>query len=170
MRKTLLRCRVKPVNNSSSKKCSLMSNVSHQFIFRYLVKNVDSFMKPLQLHLWHLRPKQSSCSVPSLCSCQQLVLKLLEPGKSCSNKRFTDIWVKSFLNVHSYWNCTNFWLALRRTKERRRFRKILWPSQNIWTLIRPFIVTSDDTSFWFHCVMLVQFRIYFIARTLFSLK
>ena len=27
-----------------------------------------------------------------------------------------------------------FWLALLRTKRRWRFRKILWPSQNIWTL------------------------------------
>ena len=27
-----------------------------------------------------------------------------------------------------------FWLALHRTKARWRFRKILWPSQNIWTL------------------------------------
>ena len=27
-----------------------------------------------------------------------------------------------------------FWLVLHRTKVRRRFRKILWPSQNIWTL------------------------------------
>ena len=28
----------------------------------------------------------------------------------------------------------NFWLALHRTKVRWRFSKILWPSQNIWTL------------------------------------
>ena len=28
-----------------------------------------------------------------------------------------------------------FWLALYRTNVRWRFRKILWPSQNIWTLI-----------------------------------
>ena len=27
-----------------------------------------------------------------------------------------------------------FWLALHRTKVRSRFRKMLWPSQNIWTL------------------------------------
>ena len=27
-----------------------------------------------------------------------------------------------------------FWLALHRTKVRGRFCKILWPSQNIWTL------------------------------------
>ena len=27
-----------------------------------------------------------------------------------------------------------FWLALHRTKVRWRFRKILWPFQNIWTL------------------------------------
>ena len=27
-----------------------------------------------------------------------------------------------------------FWLTLHRTKVRLRFRKILWPSQNIWTL------------------------------------
>ena len=27
-----------------------------------------------------------------------------------------------------------FWLALHRTKVRWKFRKILWPSQNIWTL------------------------------------
>ena len=29
---------------------------------------------------------------------------------------------------------TKFWLALHRTKERGRFRKIFWPSQNIWTV------------------------------------
>ena len=29
-----------------------------------------------------------------------------------------------------------FWLALHRTKVRWRFRKILWPSQNIWTLLK----------------------------------
>ena len=29
-----------------------------------------------------------------------------------------------------------FWLALHRTKVRWRFRKILWPSQNIWTLTK----------------------------------
>ena len=28
-----------------------------------------------------------------------------------------------------------FWLALHWTKVRWRFRKILWPSQNIWTLL-----------------------------------
>ena len=28
----------------------------------------------------------------------------------------------------------NFWLALHRTKVRWRFPKLLWPSQNIWTL------------------------------------
>ena len=27
-----------------------------------------------------------------------------------------------------------YWLALHRTKVRWRFRKILWPSQNMWTL------------------------------------
>ena len=32
-----------------------------------------------------------------------------------------------------------FWLALCRTKVRRRFCKILWPSQNIWTVIRSII-------------------------------
>ena len=67
--------------------------------------NVDSFMKPLQLHLWHLRPKQSSCSVPTLCSCQQLVLKLLEPGKSCSNKRFTIGW-------NPFWMCILIFMKL----------------------------------------------------------
>ena len=30
----------------------------------------------------------------------------------------------------------HFWLALHRTKVRWRFRKILWPSQNIWTLLQ----------------------------------
>ena len=62
-------------------------------------------MKPLQLHLWHLRPKQSSCSVPTLFSCQQLVLKLLEPGKSCSNKRFTIAW-------NPFWVCILFFMKL----------------------------------------------------------
>ena len=32
-----------------------------------------------------------------------------------------------------------FWLALHRTKVRWRFRKISWPSQNIWTLHRIFL-------------------------------
>ena len=33
-----------------------------------------------------------------------------------------------------------FWLALHRTKVRWGFRKILWPSQNIWTLLKPWCV------------------------------
>ena len=33
----------------------------------------------------------------------------------------------------------NFWLALHRTKVRWRFCKILWPSQNVWTLISQFL-------------------------------
>ena len=40
-----------------------------------------------------------------------------------------------------------FWLALHRTKVRWRFRKILWPSQNIWTLYRslkPNVCRSDQ--------------------------
>jgi hypothetical protein len=45
-------------------------------------------------------------------------------------------------NVHVFWECQKiwrksppyFWLALHRTKVRWRFHKILWPSQNIWTL------------------------------------
>ena len=43
--------------------------------------------------------------------------------------------------VHIFWEATKFcksppyfWLALHRIKVRWRFRKILWPSQNIWTL------------------------------------
>ena len=34
-----------------------------------------------------------------------------------------------------------FWLALHRTKVRWRFRKILWPSQNIWTLSHSFVIS-----------------------------
>ena len=38
-----------------------------------------------------------------------------------------------------------FWLELHRTKVRGRFRKILWPSQNIWTLQnqRDFVPSLD---------------------------
>ena len=32
-----------------------------------------------------------------------------------------------------------FWLALHRTRLMWRFRKILWPSQNIWTLLKTFL-------------------------------
>ena len=35
-----------------------------------------------------------------------------------------------------------FWLALHRTKVRWRFRKILWPSQNIWTLSKHVIISQ----------------------------
>ena len=109
----------------------------------YLINSFFVIWSKTLIHSWNLFSSIFDIWDPNnlLALCQlyalansYIVLKLLEPGKSCSNKRFTDIWVKSFLNVHSYWNCTNFWLALRRTKERRRFRKILWPSQNIWTL------------------------------------
>ena len=34
-----------------------------------------------------------------------------------------------------FWEGHKIWLALHRTKVRRRFLKILWPSQNIWTLM-----------------------------------
>ena len=33
-----------------------------------------------------------------------------------------------------------YWLALHKTKVRWRFRKILWPSQNMWTLIRKYMI------------------------------
>ena len=44
--------------------------------------------------------------------------------------------------VHMFWESAQkfaksppyFWLALRRTKVRWRFCKIVWPSQDIWTL------------------------------------
>ena len=47
--------------------------------------------------------------------------------------------------VHIFWeghknfvkSSPNFWLQYIRSKVRGRFRKILWPSQNIWTLTRP---------------------------------
>ena len=43
-----------------------------------------------------------------------------------------------FFKVHIFWEghkiVRNLHLALHRTKVRWRFRKILWPSQNIWTL------------------------------------
>ena len=42
------------------------------------------------------------------------------------------------VKVHIFWEghkiLRNLHLALHRTKVRWRFRKILWPSQNIWTL------------------------------------
>ena len=34
-----------------------------------------------------------------------------------------------------------FWLALHRTKVRWRFRKILWPSQNTWTLTEIIVIS-----------------------------
>ena len=48
---------------------------------------------------------------------------------------FSNIRVK----VHIFWGGKKksppcIWLALHRTKVRWRFRKILWPSQNIWAL------------------------------------
>ena len=50
-------------------------------------------------------------------------------------------YIGMYCKVHIFWEGQNFaksplcfWLALHRTKVRRRFCKILWPSQNIWTL------------------------------------
>ena len=48
------------------------------------------------------------------------------------------------VKVHIFWEghkifakfSPNFWLQYIRSKVRGRFRKILWPSQNIWTLLR----------------------------------
>ena len=37
-----------------------------------------------------------------------------------------------------------FWLALHRTKVRWRFRKFLWPSQNIWILILVNGICSEE--------------------------
>ena len=41
-----------------------------------------------------------------------------------------------------------FWLALHRTKVRWRFRKILWPSQNIWTLYQYLFIHLSSFSDW----------------------
>ena len=48
----------------------------------------------------------------------------------------------ALFKVHIFWeghknfakSSPNFWLQYIRSKVRERFRKILWPSQNIWTL------------------------------------
>ena len=52
------------------------------------------------------------------------------------------VFFKRYCKVHIFWEGHKnfaksppyFWLALHRTKVRWRFRNILWPSQNIWTL------------------------------------
>ena len=49
-----------------------------------------------------------------------------------------------------------FWLALHRTKVRWRFRKILWPSQNIWTLLTVQIVALCIPSQWFSIKYLIK--------------
>ena len=41
---------------------------------------------------------------------------------------------------------TQFWLVLHTTKVRWRFRNILWPSQNMWTLYKH-TISSWDTSY-----------------------
>ena len=37
-----------------------------------------------------------------------------------------------------------FWLVIHRTKVRWRFRKILWPSENIWTLMFSLLLTFNN--------------------------
>ena len=53
-------------------------------------------------------------------------------------KLFLIFWCLKFIYSGRPQNLTKsstyFWLALHRTKVRWRFRKILWPSGNIWTL------------------------------------
>ena len=41
-----------------------------------------------------------------------------------------------FLKVHIYWEGHKILLYVLLSKVKGRFRKILWPSQNIWTLIQ----------------------------------
>ena len=54
-----------------------------------------------------------------------------------------------------------FWLAVQRTKVRWRFHKILWASQNIWTLwmnLKPFCSNSITWSWISYCTLYL-FRI-----------
>ena len=62
---------------------------------------------------------------------------------------------KSFRNkVHIFWeghknfakSSLNFWLQYIRSKVRGRFRKILWPSQNIWTLAVTVTISNGNSS------------------------
>ena len=70
--------------------------------------------------------------------------------------KWKNLWVESQVqqycsNVHIFWEGHNifakssphFWLALHRTKVRWRFHKILWPSQNIWTLLLRLVHFSE---------------------------
>ena len=75
---------------------------------------------------------------------------------------------KQLFKVHIFWeghknfakSSTNFWPQYIQSKVSGRFRKILWPSQNIWTLQylafqiillrRSELVTS--MKFWFLCI------------------
>ena len=88
----------------------------------------------LKAQFWH---KSASIRVHSRFEFQithsNLSVHNLATDKKLSNKLFTSLIVlrspQNFAKSPNY-----FWLALHRTKVRWRFRKILWPSQNIWTL------------------------------------
>ena len=68
-----------------------------------------------------------------------------------------DFW-NVLLKVHIFWeghknfakSSPNFWLQYIRSKVRRRFRKILWPSQNIWTL--PTLVFKKEMAYFLNLV------------------
>ena len=67
-----------------------------------------------------------------------------------------------------------FWLALHRTKVRWRFLKILWPSQNIWTLFFNEIFHKLKNNIvrmlflkWFHPIVHIAMKwVYIIANQL----
>ena len=60
--------------------------------------------------------------------------------------------IKIFCKIYIFWeghkilrNLLQFWLALNRTKVRWRFRKILWPSQIMWTLFVMIFCNPSNT-------------------------
>ena len=90
---------------------------------------------------------------------------------------FTSVYL---VKVHIFWeghkifakSSPNFWLQYIRSNVRGRFRKILWPSQNIWTLCnyllhsdRNFTFLSFRRSQQFHFLVFSAMRAEFLSKT-----
>ena len=77
------------------------------------------------------------------------------------------------LKVYIFWeghknfakSSPNFWLQYIRSKVRGRFRKILWPSQNIWT-----VVVVGVVSLLFRLPIAILCKVKYLSKSLLTSK
>ena len=111
---------------------------------KWLIKNLKSIRKKKnvleKLSLSNITKEFEKIQTIGKCLiCYWFVLKKVDSW-ICSWKHMRRAYILKFIYSEKatkfckIFTLRNIWLALHRTKVRWRFCKILWPSQNIWTL------------------------------------